>query len=298
LGGFVRPGWWASLSLCLLYLGLGYLLLYSGTKKMNLGRAAQETTRLAAIQQARSYWDFSLAETLAQRQRLDRPRPPSRLPLHPGLWVLVWKDALQSLRSMRLAQIGTWVWVFSLSLGMFTPLQVPVRFVLAGLWTISYGGLATQRLRNDLGHWWLLGSLPLRATDILKAELGLSWCLGVGAGWLALTFSSQPFAVSLNAALLLPFLAASSALGSANDILRRSKARVLLSPSIAEENVPQQNIGGVIQSLISVLIPFGMLAWSAAHPAQAIIGLLAVPLAAVIVLINFGSVVRAYRWIE
>lgn len=50
------------------------------------------------------------------------------------------------------------------------------------------------------------------------------------------------------------------------DILRHSKARVLMPPSLAEENVPRQNIGGVVPWLISVLIPFGVLTWFFAHP--------------------------------
>jgi hypothetical protein len=148
------------------------------------------------------------------------------------------------------------------------------------------GKLTISRLRSDLARWWLLRSLPLRSVDLLKTELGLSWGFAVLLGWLALVLSGEGFLLCLVAAALLPFLAANSTLASTQDILNHSETRVLMSPSIAEENVPRQNIDGVIRALISVFIPLGMFSWYFVHPNQSIIGLAALPVALFILLFS------------
>lgn len=71
-----------------------------------------------------------------------------------------------------------------------------------------------------------------------------------------------------------------------------------MSPSLAEENVPGQNIWGVLQGLISVLLPFGILVLSSAYPGQPVWGSTAIPLAAFITWLNRKAVLAAYRWIE
>jgi hypothetical protein len=160
------------------------------------------------------------------------------------------------------------------------------------------GKLTISRLQSDLARWWLLPSLPLRAVDLLKTELGLSWGFGVLLGWLALVLCGKGFLLCLVAGALLPFLAANSTLASAQDILNHSEARVLMSPSIAEENVPRQDIDGVIRALISIFIPLVMFSWYFVQPNQSIIGLAALPIALFITFLNAGAVLSAYRWIR
>jgi energy-coupling factor transporter ATP-binding protein EcfA2 len=63
------------------------------------------------------------------------------------------------------------------------------------------------------------------------------------------------------AAGLLPFLVANTALGSVLDILDNVKTRVLLTPGLAEENVPRQDIQRVLTVLISVGLLLGLLVW-------------------------------------
>ena len=298
LTGFSAMNWLAGLGLSLLYLGAGLFFLVYQSKEMKLAWAAQETSQIAAITLARSYLSFDLAQSLALRRRLGTARAPSRIPAHPGAWILFWKDILQTLRTLDFRWFMNWIWLFGLSLGMLLPSSWPVQMIIGGVWTISVGGLATRRLRNDLAHWWILRSLPFKTRDMLSTELVLSLGFCVLISWGGLVFSRLSIFSGLLALALLPLLAASAALATLTDIFRRSKARTLMSPSIAEENVPRQNLWGVVQGLITVLIPLGLFTWGSANPAGALLGAVALPLAGLFILINLSSATAAYRWIE
>lgn len=259
--GIGGAGWAAGLALGLLLLAAGLAFLAAASPSINLSQAAQETSRRAAVQLARRYSNFDLAETILLRQRLGGAHAPSRLLRSPGAWALLQKDLLQSGRSLGLGQVLPWLWLFGLSVGMFLPLGWLVRLVLAGIWAITLGGLASHRLRSDLARWWVLRSLPLSAAGLLWAELCQPVCLAALLGWVALLLTGVLLPEGLLAAALLPFLSASAALSAACDILRRSQSRALMSPSIAEENVPQTNIWGAVQGAASVLAPLGLVTW-------------------------------------
>ena len=212
--------------------------------------------------------------------------------------MLVWKDAVQSMRSLRLGLIINWALVIGWGLGMFIGPNWGVQMLACGFWAIKMGNLATQRLRNDLARWWLLRSLPIRSSNVVKAEIGLSTLVGTFLSWMALAISNKPFPLYLFAGALLIFMTVNSALASAHDILRRSEARILLSPSIAEENVPQQSIEGIIRTVLTTLIPFGGLIWFFAHPDQILVGGITLMIAATITMFNLRTVPAAFRWIE
>ncbi len=290
--------WAAGLALSLLLLAGGLAFLAVVSPAINLSQAAQETSRGAAVQQARRYSNFDLAETILLRQRLGGAHAPSGLLRWPGAWALLQKDLLQSWRAFVPGQVLPWLWLFALSVGMFWPLGWLVQLVLAGIWAVTLGGLASHRLRSDLARWWVLRSLPLSAAGLLWAELCQPVCLAVVLGWGALRLIGVPLAGGLFAAALLPFLAASAALAGAYDILRRSQGRALMSPSIAEENVPQVNIWGAVQGVASVLAPLGLMAW--ANMAGGLVAGLAwaaLPLAVSIAWLNLRSATSAYRLI-
>jgi hypothetical protein len=211
--------------------------------------------------------------------------------------MLAWKDLVQSWRALRLSRVLRWVWVFFLGLGIFLAPGWVVQLIIGGFWAVSLGDLATGRLRSDLARWWLLRSLPLRNSDLLLAQLGPACGLGLLLGWLALALAGPPSPFGWLAAALLPFLVASAALGSARDILDNARARVLMTPALAEENVPRQDIQGVLTVLISVGLPLGLLAWGRFHPGGLIWGLLSLPAAALIAGLMFQSVRSVYRWI-
>ncbi len=297
-GGIAELSWPEGFGLSLLYLTAGFLLLLFFVNKINLSRAAEETRLFTAVQEARSFWSFDLADALIQRQRLAATASPARLPARSGSWMLVWKDAVQSMRSLRLGLIINWALVIGWGLGMFIGPNWGVQMLACGFWAIKMGDLATQRLRNDLARWWLLRSLPIRSSNVVKAEIGLSTLVGTFLSWMALAISNKPFPLYLFAGALLIFMTVNSALASAHDILRRSEARILLSPSIAEENVPHQSIEGIIRTVLTTLIPFGGLIWFFAHPDQIMVGGIALMIAATITMFKLRTVPAAFRWIE
>ena len=285
----------AGLGLLVLALGMAYLLVW--TSRMHLGRAAEETRLQSRYRLARSALNFELVEILQRQSRMKATRSPSRLPVRTGAWMLAWKDLIQSWRALRLSRVLRWGWVFFLGLGIFLAPSWAVQLVIGGLWAVSLGSLATDRLRSDLARWWLLRSLPLRNSDLLLAQLGPACGLGILLGWLGLALAEPPPLFGWLAAALLPFLVASAALGTARDILDHAKARILLTPGLAEENVPSQDIQGVLTVLISVGIPLGLLAWGNFHPGGFVWELLSLPTAVLIAGLMFKSVRSAYRGI-
>ena len=290
------PAWLVREGLGVMVLMLGLAILWVWTDRMHLGRAAQETRLQSSIRLYQGAMNFELARVLKGQSQLKTTLPPSRLPVRSGAWMMVWKDILQSWRTLRLSRVLQWVWIFFLGLGIFLAPGWGVKLVIGGLWAISLGDLATSRLRNDLARWWLLRSLPLRNSQLLLVQLGSACALGLLLGWLALVLVQPSLPFGLLTAAILPFLVASAALGSARDILDHAKARVLMTPALAEENVPRQDVQGVLAVLISVGPPLGMLIWGSSHLGWFILGYLSLPVAILITVMTFRSVLSVYRW--
>ncbi len=289
-------GWLTRAGLAVLILTLGVTVLLIWTSRMHLGRAAQETRLVSIIRLARSVMNYELVENIQRQSKMMATHSPSRLPARNGAWILVWKNLVRSWRSPQASKVVRWVFTFFLSIGAFLSSGWIVRLILGGLWAVSLGSLITDQMRNDLARWWLLRSLPIRNSNLLLALLGPNWGLGVFLGWLALALTNPPSPFGFLMAALLPFLVACAALGSIHDILEHAKAQVLMAPSIGDENVPHQNIQGVLIILISVGFPLGLLTWSSGHPGGFVWGLLSLPVAVLITLILLRSVISIYRW--
>lgn len=285
---------WSAVGLSWLSLALGLALLSAASGRMSLGRAALETTHLAAVGLARSYGQFELVDTIMLRRRLGTTHRASRLMTMTGGFIVFRKALLQTMRTLRLRQAGGLVWILGLSAAMFRMSNLALQVVIAGVWAVNLGGFMTARLRNDLAHWWLWRGLPLRGLDLFAQELALPWGMVVLLGWLALLASDLPGLTVLAGAALLPLLAASVAMASAADVLGHARSRVLMSPSFADENVPRVGVGGVIWGLISVLLPFGVLASTAALPGGAIWGMASLPMAVAITWAHRRALLVAY----
>ncbi|PKO12211.1 MAG: hypothetical protein CVU39_25405 [Chloroflexi bacterium HGW-Chloroflexi-10] len=80
-------------------------LLYLAARDFNLTRAAQETQTLNLVQDLQRYGFTDSAKQIQQQQRLGAGRKTVRLPAYPGPAALLWKDILQSRRSLRLPDI-------------------------------------------------------------------------------------------------------------------------------------------------------------------------------------------------
>jgi len=290
--------WLAGFAVTLIYLLSGFLSLSFLTDKICLGQAAEETRLSVAIRQAQAFFSFDLADALRQRHRLAATHPPSSLPIRSGRWMLVWKDCLQSLRNVRVGSILKWAVLVGWSLVMLFSSSWGLQLLAGGFWAINFGSLATQRLRNDLSRWWVLRSLPFPRVDVIKMEIGLSCLGGILLSWLALAISGRPVLLCIISGVAIASMAINSALATAQDILRRSKTRLLLSPSLGEENVPQQSVEGIIRTVALNLIPLGGLVWLLADPKQVFPALVAGIAAIVTTIICLRTVPAAYKWIE
>lgn len=299
-GAFGAAGvsWGWGLGLCGAYLAGGLFFFIRNTAQMNLSRAAQETTLRAMLQTARSQGQFGLVEAVELRQRLGAAHKPSGMPGLRGAWLLVWKDAVQSWRARNFAQVGRWAWLLGLNLGAFLIPDGILRLVVWGVWTVSLGGVVTQRLRNDLARWWILRALPFSHREIIWAEMGVASGVAVICGWLALWVSGPTLETGGLWLVLVPLLVVNVALGAMQDILHQSKARALLSPSIADENVPQQHLSGILPGLIVVLGVVGLLQWGQGVASLPMLSLGAIALAGVAIFYNLLGAESAFRWIE
>ncbi len=291
--------WLPGAGLAIVTLALGMAILLTWTSRMHLGRAAQETRLVSFVRLARSVMNYELIENIERQSKMKATHSPSHLPIiRSGVWMLVRKNLIQAWRSKRSRQVVRWVSVFFLIPSALLSPSWITQLILFGLWAVSLGSLITNRLRRDLTRWWLLRSLPIKNANLLLSLLGPTWGLGLLLAWLALVLTnpSPPFGFLM--AVLLPFLVACATLGSAHDILEHAKAQALMAPSLAEENVPRQGIQGVIIILISVGLPLALLTWGSSHSGEFVYELLSLPVAVVITLLLFRSVLLAYRWIR
>lgn len=248
------PGLLAGLALAL----LGLLLLALGGIHLNLGRAAQETTRRALIEAARRYGQADLAQRLSLRDRLGSGHAPAPWPLGPGVKALAWKGLLQSWRRVGFRDLLNWLLLFGVGLGALLATDGGVRLLTLAVWSVMVGQRVSAGLQKDLGHWSLLRSLPFTSGQVIAGELALPWALAVLLGWaaLALTGSLLPPDLRLTLLLMLPCVSAAAALATTFDLLRQARTDRLLN------GVPPQN--GASSSLLSLAclaLPAGLWFW-------------------------------------
>jgi len=260
--GFGLAPWLFGAAVGLALAVLGLLALWAATSELNLSVAAQETTGHEAQQAASRVGDFEHSRALRQRERLGLGRPPTQLRAGPGLWVLPWKDAVQSMQAPGWLEILGWLEVLVTSLaGALLPYWEG-RLLAAILWVIFLGQVATRRLREDLAHWSLVRLLPVDSSRVLLADLGLSWALSLLLTWLGLI----PGLPGLGAAgpvlvLLAPFLSATVLLAAAFDVLHQCSVSALLAG-----NAPTVTGRGALLGLVLAGAPLGLVWWLGRQP--------------------------------
>ena len=236
---------------------LGLLALWAAAGSVNLSLAAQETAGREAQQAAARVGAFEMAQSLRRREQLGKGRPPSRLPVRPGVWMLPWKDVVQSGQMVDWQEILGWLQVLAAALGTALLPAWEARSLAAILWAIFLGQITTRRLRDDLAHWSLLRQLPLDSGNLILADLGLPWALGLALTWLALIPGLVGMgAVGLPVFVLAPVMAAAVILAAAYDVLHQSTVSVLMAGSS-----PTVTGRGAIIGLLFAAAPLGLLYW-------------------------------------
>jgi hypothetical protein len=225
----VQP-WGSGLVIALGVASLGLVTLVVSGEGLNLSRAAQESTQREQIQNAQRYGMSGLAREIKQRDRLDTGRAPTRLPARPGSWVLPWKDILQSRYELGLAEVWNWLVLLGISTSLLLAPDFGSRLLLSAFWVFALSQRATSRLRADLSNWWVLRSLPFPPENLLRAELALPWGLVVATSWMAMLLGGAGLgSTRLGLALLVPPVCMLVSVIAAYDILRQSKADMLLN---------------------------------------------------------------------
>jgi hypothetical protein len=274
-----------SLSLAALSLGLLWMV----TGRLNLSRAAAETYQQESIRMAARYGRTALAQKLQQRKRLGLGRRPNMLPDMPGEWSLLWKDILQTWRSLNLRELFGWLTIFGFTLGILLIPEWSLRALALVVWVTLLGDQTTKRFRDDLSQWWLFRLLPFKVSRTVLVDLVLPWVIYVITGWLALVFCRQVVApYTFMFAGLLPFVVAGIILSAANDILRQSRVSLLL---VGE--VPKQRALASFSGIILVAIPVGILWWLGEFPYLG--GILACTILIVLDYLIWRDLIGVYR---
>ena len=236
---------------------VGLVALAIAGEDLNLSRAAQESTQREKLQSAQRYGMVDLVLEIKQRDRLGIGRSPARLSARPGLWVLSWKDILQSRHEIGFAEIWNWLVLLGISSGLLLAPDFGSRLFLLAFWIFALAQRTTSRLRADLANWWMLRSLPFPAERLLLTELAIPWVLAVGIGWLAIFLGGSGLGIfRLTAVALIPPVCMILSLVAAYDILRQSRTEMLLNG-----NVPGISALTVLGGAVCLLIPAGPILW-------------------------------------
>lgn len=243
------------LLVALLLACVGLLALALAGSGLNLSRAAQETTQKEKVETARRYMQTELAREINLLGRLREGRAPTRLPGRSGLWMLLWKDVLQSGRSLGLEDTWAWLVLFGVSLGVSLAPDIGSRGLALAIWGVLIGQRVTARLQKDLAYWSLLRLLPFSSQNLLLAEMFLPWVLVVLMGWVSLILTGAGLGSwRIAAAILLPWLSAAAAFAAAYDLARQARSDILLNGSAPGVG----SVGGLL-ILVCLALPVGML---------------------------------------
>ena len=251
-------------------------ILWHISDKLNLSRAAQETRRFQAQRVALMIGDFERIRELKDRERIGSGHTPSRIPTLPGAWVLTWKDVVQSLRTLTISRLWSWLVILFVTIaGVFLTDGASLFVVVC--WSILVGGLTSARLGNDLSKWWLLSSLPLTARHIIlhvvaRPVIGIIAITWIAMGIISLLGSS----ISPIIVCAVPFAVIGISFSYVFDMLRKSDVSLLLDgrqPYIGPVGLVLCILCIAVPAAINFIIEHNSISPIAGVPAVILIGL-------------------------
>ena len=260
--GFSTDNWLFGFLLAAILALVGLLVLYNASPKLNLSRAAQESISRGAYRQAFMYGDARLTERIKMRNRLGSQHTPSRLIGRAGVWSLVWKDAVISLRAIDFAKLAAWMGIFGLSLGMVVAPDWGTRFWSFIIWCLLIQRRGTERLRSDLELWVISRQLPFSGQAIMAAELVTPALVTMLLAWLAVGFGVLlGFSPQYTFILVAPAAIITIVLAAVLDILQKCHSSELLTGQVAEPGAGGLILGGLLAGL-----PMGIVYWLTNQP--------------------------------
>jgi hypothetical protein len=278
-----QASWPLGLALSMACAAASLALIWHLSFELNLSRAAQEAHNYQSQRVAARIGDSQRLRELADRERLGSAHAPSAIPTRSGAWMLTWKDTLQTLRTLTISRLWPWL---AIALWAFAGALVKDRVALVGVgvcWTILVSQRTTARLKDDLGNWWLLNSLPLSGRRVIFHELARPAATVVTITWLAVCLAhvlgpTIPRAV----VMAVPVIVAGIASSSAYDMLRRSDASMLLAG-----RQPDFGMLGLASAVLCGASPASIAFFAADHAVSPFLALLAVFLTGIILAAGF-----------
>lgn len=279
-----------------IWLSTGLGLLTHQSVRFNLSRAAQETSQYEARQRAIFNLDRDVAKELSTKQHLGVEKHPINLPIPGSLGAMLWKDVVQSLRSLQLAALFPWVQLFGAAVGVFVAQDWGLRLMALALWILFSSQIFSQRLRLDLRNWAIFAQLPFNPLRLVATEISLPAFGSVVINWLALWLAGRSFSLPqlIGISLLIPGLTLGIALITTWDIFRQCKSESLLVGA-----VPGIDLWNFIVGASVVLLPFGLFGWLVSSLALPPLAFSAAFLANILILIGLSGLVKSsYRNIQ
>jgi len=267
---FGISAWSPGLVVALFLVGVGLVALWVSASTLNLSRAAQETRNLAPQQLAIRRGNLEQARNLRRESRLGLMHKPIRIPSFSGLWAVVWRNTVQSLRTFELSKLLPWLSIFGLGLAAVLAPDWGTRGWAIAIWVLLVGEKTSARFRLNLAKWWLLRQLPHPLDQLVLAEI-VGPVLGVVlVTWIALGMSIILGAQSgfiMGSAI--PLVALGIALAAVFDVLRACHASDLLAGM-----VPRVGALAFVLGLLFVLVPALVAEWVIQHTFSAWMGAL------------------------
>jgi hypothetical protein len=230
---FLKGAWGLGLAVSIGLMAISLTVLWQISDNLNLGRAAQETYHFQAQRVAFRIGDIDYVNELKDRERLGSMHAPSKIPSFPGDWMVTWKDIVQSLRTLTISRLWSWIVILLLTFsGIVAGAMLEDSsslFLLIFYWPLLVGQQTSARFKKDLGNWWLVHSLPLSARRIILHDVVRPVSATIAITWIALWMSSI-LGVSISPIVVcsVPFAVAGISFSFVFDMLRQADVSMLL----------------------------------------------------------------------
>ncbi len=283
---FLGGNWGLGIAVSIGLMAGSLAVLWQISDNLNLSRAAQETHHFQALRVAFRIGNHYRIRELKDRERLGSTHMPSRVPTFPGVWMVTWKDTVQSLRTLTISRFWSWLVILLLTISG-TVVGVILKdsaslFVLIVYWTLLVGQQTSARFNKDLGNWWLFNSLPLSARSIILHDVVRPVFAAIAITWIALWMSSL-LGLSISPIVIcsVPFVVVGISFSSVFDMLRQADVGMLLVG-----RPPDFGLVGLAVGMFCMAIPAAIYFLIEHYSLSPVAGMLAIVLAGVILAIS------------
>jgi heme/copper-type cytochrome/quinol oxidase subunit 4 len=250
--GFGSTSWISGFILSIFLTMVSLAGLYIISPELNLSRASQESNIHWVAQQAEMKKGQSRTHQWFGAKYL-----VNLIPAHAGVWVLIWKDWIQTIRRFDFRSVIFWLALFGTGIGIMIAPDLGTRIWVFVVWGLLIGQVCSKRFCSDLNMFVLFRQLPFSIKGTLVTEIGIPVIGATVLCWLGFGISSliDPHP-SLPVVLLAPGIILCITLSVVFDILRQSKADALLAGRSVE-----MGAFGLLLGLILTGLPLLLVMW-------------------------------------